>query len=282
MLLSEKHPHERDSRIVFYEEGHVYEVNGDRGFISTTTFIHRFFPEFNAVEVIRRMRLSKNWPSSPYNGQTDEQIMKLWNDKKEKAATLGTMMHAFIEDFYNQAGPLDDDRAVRIGREILLFEAFANDFKAYTPYRTEWCVFDEEFKIAGSIDMVFLRDVSDSNRVCIFDWKRVPELKRRNPFQKALPPLSSLDDCNFVQYSLQLNMYRHILQKYYGKTVEEMKLVLIHPENETYKVHDVPVMEAEISRMLETRNPELRPGLKKEAANPAAVPRRRLLCAKPR
>lgn len=274
MQLSEKHPHERDSRIVFYEEGHVYEVNGDRGYISTTTFIHRFFSVFNAVEVIRKMRLSKNWPSSPYNGQTDEQIMKIWDDKKQKAATLGTLMHAFIEDFYNQAGPSDDERALRIGREILLFEAFARDFQVYTPYRTEWCVFDEEFKIAGSIDMVFLRDSSNPDRVCIFDWKRVPELKKRNPFQKALPPLFPLDDCNFVHYSLQLNMYRHILQKHYGKIVEEMKLVLIHPENDSYKVHDVPIMEAEISRMLDARNREIQPGFEKES-HPA--PRRRLL-----
>jgi hypothetical protein len=53
-------------------------------------------------------------------------------------------------------------------------------------------------------------------------------------------------DCNGTTYSLQLNMYRHMLEKHYGMVVSEMKLVNMHPDIKTgFSVTDVPRMETE-------------------------------------
>jgi len=251
-MLASKHAHPRDKNITFFKENHVYEVNGDRTYTSTTTFIHLFFPHFDAKHVIRKMRLSSNWEKSAYYGMTDDEILKKWDDKRDHSSTMGTMMHEYIEDVYNDV-ERNKEECETISKEIGMFEKFHSDYigkLGYKPYRTEWYIYNEEDKIAGSIDMVFLRDPQNTDRVSIFDWKRIIALKEKNPYQKAFKPIDYLDDCNFNIYSLQLNMYKYILETYYNKTVEEMKLVIIHPDNDEYYVKDVPVRTDEIRALL--------------------------------
>lgn len=64
-------------------------------------------------------------------------------------------------------------------------------------------------------------------------------------------PISHLPDCSGSKYSLQLNMYRHILKKYYDVHVSEMHLASFHPELDKYFVAQVDVMDAEISAIVE-------------------------------
>ena len=46
--------------------------------------------------------------------------------------------------------------------------------RGWKPYRSEWVVFNEDYQIAGSIDMVF-RD--DAGRLILVDWKRTKRMQ---------------------------------------------------------------------------------------------------------
>jgi len=121
---------------------------------------------------------------------------------------------------------------------------------AFEPFRTEWLVFDEEHKVAGSIDMVYKK--SDGT-LAIYDWKRAEEIKTENKFQSGVGPVDHLPDTNYWHYSLQLNVYRYILQKHYGYTVSELALVVLHPTNSSWRVIKVNMMDDEVAGMMETR-----------------------------
>lgn len=54
-------------------------------------------------------------------------------------------------------------------------------------------------------------------------------------------PLEHLDDCDGSKYSLQLNMYRYMLEKYYGINISYMGLVSLHPTQDAYFHTEVPV-----------------------------------------
>lgn len=54
-------------------------------------------------------------------------------------------------------------------------------------------------------------------------------------------PLDDLDDCDGSKYSLQLNVYKYILENFYGQSVSHMGLVSFHPNQEDYFYHVVPV-----------------------------------------
>jgi PD-(D/E)XK nuclease superfamily len=225
-LLSEINSHPRDERIVFYDEGHRYAVDGKSdGYISCTTFIHELFPKFDADAVITKIMRSRNWPNSQWHGMSRQEIKDAWSTNGSTAASLGTAMHANIEQYYNGLPHSTDSE------EWKLFEGFLADHPDLVPYRTEMCVFADDAKIAGSVDMIY----KDGDGYIICDWKRSKEIKMSNKWERGTHPLTEdLDSCNFVHYSMQLSLYKYILQKYYGMTITQTFLIILHPNQDSY------------------------------------------------
>lgn len=243
-MLAIKNSHPRDARIRFEEKDHRYFVDGEPGYVSATTVIKGFFPVFDADAVLKKMRIG---PDSPYHGQNREQIKAGWSAKAREASRLGTALHLRIERFFN--GEEEEEDSVEYG----FFRRFVEEVverEGLVPYRTEWYVFDEDEKIAGSIDMVFL---APDGSLVIYDWKRTAALKRSNRFSRGLPPFEDLDDCSLNHYSLQLNLYRTILEKKYGCRISGMFLVCLHPDREGYERERVRDMSGHIDRMLRAR-----------------------------
>lgn len=233
-LLATINHHPRDDQITFVEEGHLYTVVGMEGHpTSVTTLIHHFFPEFNPDIVIDKMMRSRNWPNSKYYGKTKQQIKEEWETSGKEASNLGTLMHADIENYLNQE-PVLNPNCVEFQYFMQFWEGFQTVNPTFKPYRTEWLVFDEDKRIAGSIDCT----LADANgNIVILDWKRSKEIKKTNSFEKGFGPLSKLDNCNYNHYMLQLNIYRHILETRYNKRVVGMYIVVFHPNNTTFEVH---------------------------------------------
>ena len=256
--LAVKHAHPRDARITFDEPTHTYAIDGSReGYISCTTFIHTFFDHFDADAVIAKMRKSRKWPESKYYGMTDEEIKAGWDKNRDEASSAGTRMHLDIEHWYNcePIGNLAPDAwEPQAGTEWDYFQAFERKWRipqGFEPLRTEWLVFKEDIKLAGSIDMVFKKP---DGTLAIYDWKRAKEIRYENVWQSGLPPLDHLPDTNYWHYSIQLNIYRIVLEEKYGATVSEMALVVLLPNNHSFRVIRVNRMEAEVEAMFETRH----------------------------
>lgn len=252
-MLARLHPHPRDARIVFDEGPHVYYVDGKACPVSVTGLVHRYFEPFDADAIIPKMMRSPKWPSSPYYGMTAEQIKRQWADAGKEAAERGTRMHRSIEAFYNG----ESTEEYRADPEFVTFLTRFHadhppDAVPGEPYRTEWEVFDEEHGVAGSVDMVF-RDPG-TGALAIYDWKRTKEIKKHNPYATGKGPLAGYPDCNFVHYSLQLNVYRHILETKYGVgRVEHLYLVAIHPNYDgEYRKYECLDLREEVRRIFAT------------------------------
>jgi ATP-dependent exoDNAse (exonuclease V) beta subunit len=251
-MLALKNLHERDSRIRFDEGPHVYYVDGScQDYVSVTTFVHKFFPTFNADEVISKMFQGRNWTSSPWFGMTRTAIKEAWKANSLEASTLGTAMHANIERFYN------GEEHIKEGKEWELFEQFHADHKHLKPYRTEMTIFDTYLKIAGSIDMLF-HDPAVENGLIIMDWKRSKEVRTSNKWQKGTHPATvAVQDCNYNHYSLQMGLYKAILQRNYGFTITGMFIVVLHPNQEKYIKLEAKPMDAVIAALFFCRRSEL-------------------------
>jgi len=231
-MLKTLHPHTRDIRIQFQEKNHQYIVDGKSDYISVTTLIKEFFPKFDSDGIIKKMQKSTNWPHSPYFGMSAEEIKRQWKEKAEEASRLGTLLHNTIEDYYNGHNPAPDESIQYEFNQFLEFHEKIQTTTNLIPYRSEWCVFHEDYHVAGSIDMIFRDPVTDE--LHIYDWKRTPLLKKKNHFQRGFDPISYLDDCNYIHYSLQLNIYKSILESKYDKKIKNLTLVCFHPQNLTF------------------------------------------------
>jgi len=281
--LATKNPHPRDKHIRFDEGPHKYTIEGVAGidpntdeFTSVTTLVHQHFEHFNAKNIIAGMMRSKKWndpvANFKYYGKTAEEIEKMWSKAGQEAASKGTTMHYKIECFYNQTQPAaaadatdaTDATDADDTPEIQQFMKFHQDFSAsLKPYRTEWTVFHEEARIAGSIDMVYeLIDPSTATDpatattpLVIYDWKRCREITKTHPlFRFAThPAIEHIPDSNYWHYALQLNIYKYILQTKYDKTIADLYLVVLHPDAKNYNRIKLPDLQREVHELFEER-----------------------------
>ena len=250
--LCHTYAHPRDARITFYEPTHTYTIDGSsKGIISGTGFLHQFFPHEDSRDIIKKMMRSPKWPESKYFGKTPDQIIREWDKTKNEASTKGTAMHLGIEQFVNGA----EDVILPEIKESVEFKYFLNFWKDHgadlEPYRAEWSVFSEEHLLCGQIDMLFRR--KSDGKFVIYDWKRSKEIKTSNKWAKGYGPCDHLDDCNYWHYTLQLNVYRWILENLYDMEIAEMYLIICHPNNNNYIRMRLNRLQDEVEGMLECR-----------------------------
>ena len=83
--------------------------------------------------------------------------------------------------------------------------------------------------------------------------------KFQNPWRALAEPLEHLPDAQGVKYHLQLNIYRFIMEKYYGYVVSSMLVVCLHPELQDGPwVDEVPAMPAEICAIMQVCRDQIR------------------------
>lgn len=255
-LLAVKNEDPRDKRVKFQELGHRYWIDDDdTNLISATTLLKNFHEEFDADLIIKGMMKKDKYkdPNNEYYGKSSSEIKKLWLENGETASTAGTELHANIEYFYNKL-PVENESV-----EYKQFLNFYEDHKNLEMFRTEWCVFSEMLKLTGSIDAVFTHG-NDNTTLSIGDWKRINKELTPDSYGKYCKfPFEHLPDCKLYHYSLQLNLYRVILEKFYGKTIKDMFLVVFHPDNNggKYKKVKVDRLEKEGEYLLDYRRKQL-------------------------
>lgn len=221
------------------------------------------------------MKRSPKWPTNKYYGRTDEEIMREWSENGKQASSAGTAMHLAIEQFLHGAEE-EIDPAIYETKEWKYFMKFWKDCGGdLEPYRSEWEVFtdsltpiqgERKIKLCGSIDMVFRR--RSDNKFVIYDWKRSKEIKSENPFGSGLPPMEHLPDTNYWHYTLQLNVYKWMLEKYYGVEIADLYLVILHPDNPSYRRMRLNILTDEVDDMMECRRRAVEMGCKQSVILP--------------
>jgi ATP-dependent exoDNAse (exonuclease V) beta subunit len=286
-VLASRHSHPRDANLVFDEPSHKYTISSDPGqpYVSVTTWNHSHFPHFDADKIIAKMMTGKKWNAThKYWGQTPEQIKQGWSDNAAAVSGAGTQLHFDIECFMNQDLRNGDDDSPyeythhelieiyfdeikqgdalppNVSEEWGFFLDFVRAFPDLKPYRTEWMIYHEGLKLAGSIDMVY---ENADGTLAIYDWKRAKEITKTTMFKQfALTEcIAHLPDTNFWHYSLQLNTYKAILEAKYDKKVVGLFLVRLHPDNprKTFDLIRCADLSAEIEALFQARAESIHP-----------------------
>jgi hypothetical protein len=213
-----------DAKIEFDAETHVYTINGDSSYRSVTTVLSSWFRPFDPQAAIRSVRKSGN---PKYFGLSDSEILKQWEHKRNNAAQLGTQMHANIEA-YLQGKPVHDN-----SREFLFFQRFMAE-NHFVHFGIELRLYYEPVKLVGTIDYVTL---NKDGTVDIYDWKRSGDLNK-GMGMCLHPALSHIPDTKYWRYTLQLNLYKFLLEKN-GHRVRNMYIACFHPENMMHQIYQV-------------------------------------------
>ena len=207
--------------ISFQADNHSYTVDGIP-YISVTKLYSSWFAKFDADKVL------KNMDRQQYPNMTDDEIKEAWEQKGKEASQLGTQLHESIESYFKGTPrPLDTI-------EYSYFEEFLK-CNTLDTFQVEWRVFMESVKLIGTIDYVSKRP---DGTLDLYDWKRSSELTKG--FGRCLlPELSHIPDSKYWKYTLQLNLYRTLVEEN-GYRVHKMYLVCFHPSNSGFQKMEVP------------------------------------------
>lgn len=238
--FNQRNKHSLDSTISFRASDHLYIVNGVC-LESVTTFVNSCFPKFN-TELHAKQKAGAL-------GISVQEVIEMWERKGKESRDLGTAMHKKIENYYQGIDSANDDT-------FNLFKTFANNIKL-VPYRTEWAVYDWEYKLAGAIDFVDYQN----GEYTIYDWKRSDKIiasgmpiKTNKYGEKGNYPLEHIDNSPYYHYALQLSLYKFILDRNYGIKVDKLRLGIFHPTYNKPYLLEVPYLENEINTIFNLRS----------------------------
>lgn len=161
-------------------------------------------------------------------GITKEEVLKEWEDNKNKACQLGTKVHLFGENYCR-----DRDLKPSNGYEEAITKWYSIIPDYIKPLFLELQMYSESLGIAGTADMIFYNTKTD--KLLIRDYKTNQDLFKNYKGKKMLKPFDNLLDNPYNKYQLQLSLYQ-ILFEQTGYEIESRALVWIKP-NGTYEVY---------------------------------------------
>ena len=222
--------------IVLDEVTHKYTLvnEPDFEFTSCTTFISLFFPPFDKIGVANKLTST----NSNYFKMSPQDLVNSWNESTKE----GTDVHHQIDEFLKHKTIPQNDKA-NIAVRWLINSSFLGE-KIFS----EIMIYSKEIKIAGTVDLLVYDPSNDSYN--IYDWKTSKKIERtafknRRGITHAT---EAIHDCNFYHYSLQLSLYRYILENFYD--VKISKTTLLHINSSDVISYECEYLKSTIEEML--------------------------------
>lgn len=244
------------NHIKYFDDEHKYFVDGLE-YMSATRFIGNFKPKFETEKIAKEY--------ADKRGLKTDDVIRDWDFKRDKSTTKGTAIHNLAENWWNNKAYNYDSKGIveLFGHDVIKedfdkckkqFYNFYNDAKQnLIPVKLEMVVCDDDYKIAGQIDAIFYN--RKSGMLEIWDYKTNKSITMSNDFgQKYNKPISHLDVCEINTYSLQLGLYKHIIEKNTNLKFGNSYLLWVNEKNDNYKVIKTKDLTAEIITMVETLN----------------------------
>lgn len=242
------------NHLKYFDEPHKYFNSKGEEYTSATTFIGKFKPKFE-TQIMAEKYAAKR-------GLKVDDVITEWDLKRDISTVKGTLVHNMAENWWNnKVFPYDSEVAIKnFGHDIIkekyvkceeIFKKFWTDASEnLIPIKMELVVGDDEYKIAGMVDCLFYN--KKSNCLEIWDYKTNKEIKESNNFgEQFKSPISHLDVCEMNTYSLQLGLYKHIIEKNTNLTIGNCYLIWINENNPSYKLFKTKDCTAELKLMIE-------------------------------
>lgn len=244
--------------ITFYDEPHKYFIDG-KELISVTTLIGKYKEDFDE-------EYWSEFKGSQYN-VSSEKIKKAWSFINKKGTIKGSAIHDYAENlFQNKVFKYPEQLILdEFGFDPVLPEyqitkkhvdKFYNDVHGkLIPIRTEMVVYDRESLIGGMLDILFYNIKKCEFQ--IYDWKTNKKFSRENKNKHLLDKLCVLEACDLEIYSLQLEMYKQIIQKNTGITLGKSYIVWFSHNNPTYQIIETKDRKYYVNVLMNERIKEL-------------------------
>lgn len=243
--------------MVYHDEPHKYYAF-DKELVSVTTLLHKYQDPFDELK----------WSEIKADeyGITAMEVKRAWKFINNKGTMKGSIVHDYAENlFLNKIFPypkqsiLDHFGFDPIWEEYLTTIKHVDNFHSAVkgkliPIRTEMVVRDPESLVGGMLDILFYN--MKTKEFQIWDWKTNKAFEMESK-RKLLDKLYMLDDCDYEIYSLQLAMYKFIIEKITGLKLGKSYVVWFSHNNDNYKVIEMKDRQYYAKMLIDDRIAEL-------------------------
>jgi ATP-dependent exoDNAse (exonuclease V) beta subunit len=248
--------------ILFVDKDHSYRINGEIAKYSVTKLLKKYEKPFPRDEMAKHVARKK--------GVLIEDILHEWDYKRDYSSHRGSEFHLFAENYLQRRQlPLDkkafisfitqgcdyyqESTVVKYYEEqahlITNFLNFYNWWKIdHILVKPEFVVGDEEASVCGTIDNLSYN--IKTKKFVIFDYKTNKAIDKKNSRgENLLPPFNYLPSCELSKYSLQLHLYKHIIEKNTGMEVGGCFIVWVNGK-EDYELIECLDLSKEVVQIL--------------------------------
>lgn len=240
-----------DPNFVFDEASHTYSYINPvtkkpvQFFQSVTGFLSQFKEEFDSKKMAGFVAKKR--------GVTSQEILNEWKEISDTALTLGTNVHKWIEDYYSGLNPAMPEIPNELDRVTKFLQLYEQRLNAFAPVHQEFRVFSRKWGIAGTLDILFKLN----ENYYVGDWKTnkkfTTDADAEGRRKKLLWPFDDMWDNSLNGYSIQLSLYRLILQEEAGFETNGAFLVWIGP-NEKPEMHKIVDLRDRLYQFLQKNN----------------------------
>lgn len=233
---------------IYFEEGpHRYTDSKGTIYQSATGWIGKFSPKVDWAEkakgsALKKIKKEKGAAYTPSEAEITlvaQQLKDEWEEKGRVngnyARTLGTQIHSVMENLWYKKDYEFDERLSEEFpemREDFEFrknrckEIFRRMKRIYAPVENEFIVYDQPNALCGTID--FIAYNMKTKQYEIIDWKTSKVFEKGNFYEEyLLPPFDDILACNTAEYSLQLSLYKYMLEKKTDIHIDKLTLFQI-------------------------------------------------------
>jgi len=225
-------------KIKFDEASHTYtHKDTNEKFISVTTLLGKYKQPFDRDGHSKRV--------ADREGVSQEFVLEMWEQEKNRACSRGTNIHAVLEDYIN-IGEVEGDWGWLCKSYDKAVERSIDSFKNVL---CENLLYNEEYSVAGTADLIY----EHKHEFTIGDFKTNKRFRFSSPYSERLKdPVSHLHNCEFNLYGLQLSLYAYLYEKMSGKRCR--KCVIFYLQDDRFLSYHVNYMKAEVESILASIN----------------------------
>lgn len=212
--------------VVYIDKDHTYEIGGIKTKYSVTKLLGKYKKPFDADKFSKSI--------AKKDGVEQSDVLEKWDFTRDYANHKGTEFHLFVENYLERRKMMIDRSAITNFFKVRpdfyfddsvdnyykeIAKMISNFIKFYEWYKEEYILVKSEFvigdgrsKIAGTLDNLSIN--KKTHDLVIFDYKTNKKMENVNEYkEKLLGHLDHLDNCELNIYSLQLWLYKLIIER---------------------------------------------------------------------
>lgn len=197
----------------------------DREFWLSYKTLEKLLPpdQFNLIKIpLMRTKQVKDEYLQGINKQvyeTERQLLDAeWKEKSNEAKEAGIKLHDTLHNMFctNLAEVQTTFGIDTESYHVKATEAFLNTDKGIFPEFRMEIPLDDDYCLVGIADLI----IKDGNDITIIDWKSSDKISSKSRYDLSKKrdktfkyPINHLQDCDLVQFQLQISMYAWMLQQ---------------------------------------------------------------------